>query len=54
MNNKERGLEVTSFQTPEYKDIDYNALYGNKCFADAECNESPSAGWKFVKFCMRA
>lgn len=33
---------------------DNNGFSTIKCFADTECNESPSSGWKFVKYCMRA
>ncbi len=28
-------------------------FFGDKCFEDTEYEESPSAGWQFVKYCMR-
>ncbi len=43
---------VTSAQETKISNSN-NAVFGDKCFADAECDESPSAGWQFVKYCMR-
>jgi len=31
-------------------DIDFSVL---KCFGDTDCDSSPSAGWKFVKYYVR-
>lgn len=32
---------------------DNYALEVLKCFVDTDCDKSSSAGWQFVKYCMR-
>ncbi|MFA4956363.1 MAG: hypothetical protein WC556_05240 [Candidatus Methanoperedens sp.] len=53
MNKKDMPFPITSQEEHNKLSIRNNAVFGNKCIADTECNESPSAGWQFVKYCMR-
>ncbi len=49
-----RASVVTSHRVLYERSIPNIDFSGNKCFADTDCDESsPSAGWKFVKYCMR-
>ncbi|MCX9084950.1 MAG: hypothetical protein OIN87_09155 [Candidatus Methanoperedens sp.] len=53
MKEKERSSLITS-QGEQNKLSTYNyGFFDIKCFVDAEFSESPSAGWQFVKYCMR-
>jgi len=48
-----KNLPAVTSRQKRRNNIYYSDLLEDKCYADAECDESPSAGWQFVKYCMR-